>query len=106
MPAIPTPFTANDRIDIAAFERFCDLQIQANASALVVCGAVGEAPALDSGERRDLISAACRIASGRVPVIAGAGSNSTAHAIELSRMAQAAGADAVLSVVPYYSKPT
>lgn len=106
MPAVPTPFTANDSIDFAAFERFCDLQIRAGAAALVVCGTTGESPTLSDGEQRDLIRAAGHVARSRVPLIAGAGSNATAHAIALSRAAQKAGADALLSVVPYYNKPT
>jgi 4-hydroxy-tetrahydrodipicolinate synthase len=106
MPALPTPFTRDDSIDFAAFERFCELQIQAGATALVVCGTTGEAPTLSHAEHRDLAPAAVAVAGGRVPVIVGAGSNATAHAIELSRDAEAAGADALLSVVPYYNKPT
>jgi 4-hydroxy-tetrahydrodipicolinate synthase len=71
-----------------------------------VCGTTGEAPTLNPAEHRELIRVAVSVACSRVPVIAGAGSNSTAHAIELSRNAEAAGADALLSVVPYYNKPT
>jgi len=105
-PALPTPFTPDGLIDDTAFERFCALQIEHGATALVVCGTTGEAATLDSQEQVRLIQRAVRIAAGRVPVIAGAGSNSTRHAIELSREAEKAGADAVLSVVPYYNKPT
>jgi len=72
----------------------------------VVCGTTGEAPTLTPAEHRELIRIAVTVARGRVPVVAGAGSNATAHAIELSRDAEAAGADAILSVVPYYNKPT
>jgi 4-hydroxy-tetrahydrodipicolinate synthase len=104
-PAIPTPFNDDGAIDRAAFERFCDRQIQAGATALVVCGPTGEAPTLSPAEDGALIRIAVGVARGRVPVIAGAGSNSTAHAIELSRDAEAAGANAILSVVPYYNKP-
>ena len=106
-PALPTPFTTDlAEVDGAAFEHFCDLQIRAGATALVVCGTTGEAPTLRPAEHHVLVRIAVDVANGRVPVIAGAGSNSTAHAIELSRDAEAAGADAVLSVVPYYNKPT
>jgi len=104
-PAVPTPFDADDNIDAAAFERFCDLQIAEGATALVVCGTTGEAPTLTVAEHRKLIRIALEVAHSRVPVIAGAGSNATAHAIELSKDAEAAGADAILSVVPYYNKP-
>jgi len=106
MPAVPTPFTADDKIDVAAFEHFCNLQITVGATALVVCGTTGEAPTLSTEEQHTLIRAARNVTRGRVPVIAGAGSNATAHAIALSRTAKAAGADALLSVVPYYNKPT
>jgi len=106
MPAVPTPFTTEGTIDFAAFEHFCALQVAAGATALVVCGTTGEAPTLSAEEQRDLVRAARSVTRGRVPLIAGAGSNATAHAIALSRAAQAAGADALLSVVPYYNKPT
>ena len=105
-PALPTPFTDQGEVDGAAFEHFCDLQIRAGATALVVCGTTGEAPTLRPAEHHVLVRIAIDVAGGRVPVIAGAGSNSTAHAIELSKDAEAAGADAILSVVPYYNKPT
>ena len=105
-PALPTPFGDDGNIDIAAFEHLCDRQIRAGATALVVCGTTGEAPTLSPAEHETLIEIAVAIARGRVPVIAGAGSNSTAHAIELTQDAEAAGADAILSVVPYYNKPT
>jgi 4-hydroxy-tetrahydrodipicolinate synthase len=105
-PALPTPFGDDGNIDVAAFEQFCDRQLRAGATALVVCGTTGEAPTLSPAEHETLIEIAVAIARGRVPVIAGAGSNSTAHAIELTQDAEAAGADAILSVVPYYNKPT
>jgi 4-hydroxy-tetrahydrodipicolinate synthase len=104
-PALPTPFDADGKIDCAAFERLCDRQVAEGATALVVCGTTGEAPTLSPAEHRKLIWLAVKVARGRVPVIAGAGSNATAHAIELTRDAEAAGADAILSVVPYYNKP-
>jgi 4-hydroxy-tetrahydrodipicolinate synthase len=105
-PALPTPFNGSGEVDIAALERLCDRQIQHGASALVVCGTTGEAPNLSRAEHDTIVRIAVRAARGRIPVIAGAGSNSTSQAIELTRDAQAAGADAVLSVVPYYNKPT
>jgi 4-hydroxy-tetrahydrodipicolinate synthase len=105
-PALPTPFGDDGNIDAAVFEQLCDRQIRAGATALVVCGTTGEAPTLSPAEHETLIEIAVAIARGRVPVIAGAGSNSTAHAIELTQDAEAAGADAILSVVPYYNKPT
>jgi 4-hydroxy-tetrahydrodipicolinate synthase len=105
-PALPTPFTDQGELDGTAFEYFCDLQIRAGATALVVCGTTGEAPTLRPAEHHVLVRIAVDVADGRVPIIAGCGSNSTAHAIELSKDAEAAGADAILSVVPYYNKPT
>lgn len=105
-PAVPTPFGDDGSIDVVAFERFCDRQIREGATALVVCGTTGEAPTLAPGEHHVLVRAAVDVARGRVPVIAGAGSNSTSHAIEMTRDAEAGGADAILSVVPYYNKPT
>jgi 4-hydroxy-tetrahydrodipicolinate synthase len=105
-PALPTPFNAADEIDAVALERFCDRQIQQGASALVVCAATGEAPNLNRAEHNTIVRIAVNAARGRIPVIAGTGSNSTSQAIELSRDAEAAGADAILTVVPYYNKPT
>ena len=105
-PALPTPFGDDGNVDIAAFEQICDRQIRDGATALVVCGTTGKSPTLRPAEHSTLIQIAVGVARGRLPVIAGAGSNSTAHAIELSMDAEAAGADAVLSVVPYYNKPT
>ncbi len=106
MPALPTPFSDDDKIDYCAFKRLCALQIEHGATALVVCGTTGEAATLSLDEHGYLIHVAVAAARGRVPVIAGAGSNATAQAIELSRDADANGADAVLSVVPYYNNPT
>jgi 4-hydroxy-tetrahydrodipicolinate synthase len=105
-PALPTPFDQDGCIDTAAFARLCDLQVAHGATALVVCGTTGEAPTLGAEEHDDLIRVAVARVRGRIPVIAGAGANATAHAIALARSAQAAGADAILSVVPYYNKPT
>jgi len=105
-PALPTPFDADGAIDTASFENLCDQQIRAGATALVVCGTTGEAPTLRPAEHHVLVRIAVDVACGKVPVIAGAGSNSTAHAIDLAKDAEASGADAILSVVPYYNKPT
>ncbi len=102
---LPTPFDDADRIDLAAMEGLCERQIAAGASALVVCETAGEASTLSTAERDTIIRAAVETARGRACIIAGAGSNSTTQAIELTRRAKAAGADAVLSVVPYYNKP-
>jgi 4-hydroxy-tetrahydrodipicolinate synthase len=105
-PALPTPFTQDDRIDAEAFQRLCELQIAHGATALVVAGTTGEAPTLSPEEHTKLIRIAAAASQGRVPVIAGTGSSATSHAIESSREAEANGADAILSIVPYYNKPT
>lgn len=104
-PALPTPFRDDGCIDSAAFERLCDAQLREGATALVVCGTTGEAPTLRPAEHGLLVRIAVGVARGRIPAIAGAGSNSTAHAIALTKECEAAGADAILSVVPYYNKP-
>jgi|HubBroStandDraft_6_1064221.scaffolds.fasta_scaffold61746_2 4-hydroxy-tetrahydrodipicolinate synthase len=105
-PAIPTPFKPNGEVDIVALERYCDWQIKEGARALVVCGTTGEAPTLTEAEHDTIVRAAVAASRTRVPVIAGAGSNSTVHAQALARDAERAGADAILSVVPYYNRPT
>jgi 4-hydroxy-tetrahydrodipicolinate synthase len=105
IPDIPTPFDEAGEIDLAAFAGLCERQIQAGVSAIVVGETTGEFSTLTPSELDALIRTAARIAHGRVRVIAGAGSNSTSEAAERTRRAELAGADAVLSVVPYYNKP-
>jgi 4-hydroxy-tetrahydrodipicolinate synthase len=102
---LPTPFDDDDRIDLTAFAQLCERQIEAGASAIVVGETAGEASTLTAAEHDAIVRTAVEIAHGRARIIAGAGSNSTAQAIELTRRAEIAGADAVLSVVPYYNKP-
>lgn len=105
IPDLPTPFDETGTVDLAAFAKLCERPIEAGVSAIAVGDTGGEASTLTPGEHDSIVRAAAGIARGRVRVIAGAGSNSTSHAIELTRRAEAAGADAVLSVVPYYNKP-
>ena len=105
-PTLPTPFDDMGELDRAALERLCNRQIEEGASALIVCETTGEAPTLNRAEHDAIVRVAVAASHGRIPVIAGAGSNSTSQAIELAKDAEAAGADAVLSVVPYYNKPT
>jgi 4-hydroxy-tetrahydrodipicolinate synthase len=105
IPDMPTPFDAKGAIDLDTFQRLCIRQIEAGAPAIVVCETAGEASTLSPEEQSRLIRAAAEVARGHAHIIAGAGSNSTSQAIELTRQAEAAGADAVLSVVPYYNKP-
>ena len=104
IPALVTPFAAG-RVDHALFRDFVEWQIDQGSNALVPCGTTGEAATLTTDEHRQLIAATVEVARGRVPVIAGCGSNNTAHAIELTRNAKEAGADAALHVPPYYNRP-
>jgi len=105
IPDIPMPFDDNGGIDLAAFAGLCERQIRAGVSAILVSETGGEASTLSPAEQESIIRTAVEVAQGRVRVIAGAGSNSTSQAIELTQRAEAVGADAVLSVVPYYNKP-
>jgi 4-hydroxy-tetrahydrodipicolinate synthase len=102
---LPTPFDPSGKVDLNAFQGLCERQIEAGAPALVVCETAGEASTVSPAEQETIICAAVDVARGRARIIAGAGSNSTSQAIELTRRAEAAGADAVLSVVPYYNRP-
>lgn len=104
--ALITPMRADGTLDEAAFERHVDWQIASGSSAVVPTGTTGESPTLTHGEHRRLIDIAVRVAGGRVAVLAGTGSNSTAEAIATTRHAREAGADAALVVTPYYNKPT
>ena len=101
--ALITPFR-DGAVDFEAFGAILDHQLAAGISALVVCGTTGEASTMTEREQIDTVAFAVRHVSGRVPVIAGAGSNNTAHAIELSRECCRVGADALLVVTPYYNK--
>ena len=103
--ALITPFR-NGRLDEEAFRRFVDWQISEGTHGLVPAGTTGESPTLDYDEHKRVIELTVETAKGRVPVIAGTGSNSTAEAIELTEHAAKVGADAVLIVTPYYNKPT
>jgi 4-hydroxy-tetrahydrodipicolinate synthase len=105
MTALITPFK-NGKVDAAALRRQIEDQIKGGTSALIPCGTTGESPTLSHAEHKDVIAITVEAAAGRVPVIAGTGSNSTDEAIELTRFAKKAGAKASLSVVPYYNKPT
>ena len=103
--AIVTPLTA-DGIDYETFGRLIDWQIASGIAAIVVAGTTGEGSTLTDQEHRDAISFAVKKAAGRVPVIAGTGSNDCAYAIDLTKFACSAGADAMLVVTPYYNKAT
>ena len=103
--ALITPFT-NGRVDEAAFRNLVDFQIDNGTHGLVPVGTTGESPTLSHEEHDRVVEMCIDQAAGRVPVIAGAGSNSTAEAVRLAKHAAAAGADGVLIVSPYYNKPT
>ncbi|MBN9308985.1 MAG: 4-hydroxy-tetrahydrodipicolinate synthase [Devosia sp.] len=103
--ALITPF-ANGALDEKAFSRFVDWQVQEGSHGLVPVGTTGESPTVTHEEHRRLIEICVEVTARRVPVLAGAGSNSTDEAVALTRFAEDVGADAVLSVVPYYNKPT
>ncbi len=103
--ALITPFK-DGSLDEAAFRKLVEWQIDQGTHGLVPCGTTGESPTLTHDEHRRVIELCIEAAAGRVPVIAGTGSNSTAEAVALTRHAKAAGADGVLVVTPYYNKPT
>ena len=103
--ALITPFK-NGGLDEKGFKAFVDWQIKEGTEALVPCGTTGESPTLSHDEHHRVIELCLEVAKGRVPVIAGTGSNSTAEAIALTKHAKKAGADAALVVTPYYNKPT
>ncbi len=104
--ALITPMRSDGSVDEAAFSAFVDWQIQQGTNGIVPVGTTGESPTLSHDEHRRVVEIAVEVAAGRVPVLAGAGSNSTAEAIELTRHAKEAGADAALIVTPYYNKPS
>src|SRR5690349_14491651 len=104
--ALITPMREDGSIDERAYAELVDWQIREGTHAVVPVGTTGESPTLSHDEHRRVVEIALEVANGRVPVIAGAGSNSTEEAISLSRHAKEAGADATLVVTPYYNKPT
>jgi len=103
--ALITPFTENG-LDEAAFQSLVEWQIAEGTDGLVPCGTTGESPTLSHEEHHRVVELCIEVAKGKVPVIAGAGSNSTAEAIALAAHAKKVGADAILVVTPYYNKPT
>jgi len=104
IPALLTPFAAG-RVDHAIFRDFVEWQIDEGSNGLVPCGTTGESATLTTDEHKALVALAVELARGRIPVLAGCGSNNTAHAIELTRNALEVGADAALHVPPYYNRP-
>jgi 4-hydroxy-tetrahydrodipicolinate synthase len=104
--ALVTPFSTDGSLDEAALAKLVDWQIEEGVNFLVPCGTTGENPALTPDEHQRVVEITIRTANGRVPVLAGAGNNNTARAVELARQALDLGADGILTVTPYYNKPT
>lgn len=104
--AIVTPMHEDGSLDLPGMRRLVDFHVQEGTDAIVSVGTTGESPTVNVEEHHEIIRATVEQAAGRIPVIAGAGANSTAEAIDMTRFAKEVGADAVLSVVPYYNKPT
>jgi len=105
LTALITPFK-NGEVDAKAFQEFVEWQISEGSHGLVPCGTTGESPTLSHDEHKRVVELCIETAAGRVPVIAGAGSNSTAEAMSLAQHAKEAGADGILVVSPYYNKPS
>ena len=104
--ALVTPFTGDGAVDLPRMRALVDRQIAGGVKLLVPCGTTGERATMSDEEGRQVVAATIEAAKGRAKVVAGAGSNNTAHAIEQAREAQRLGADGVLIVAPYYNKPT
>jgi 4-hydroxy-tetrahydrodipicolinate synthase len=103
--ALVTPMHADGQVDFEALKRLVEFHIDNDTAGLVVVGTTGESATLTTEEHVRVVQSVVREAAGRIPVVAGAGSNCTAHAVELGRAMQASGADMLLSVAPYYNKP-
>lgn len=103
--ALVTPFKKG-RVDLDTFQQLVEWHIASGTHGLVPCGTTGETPTLSTEEHKSIIKACLEAANGKVPVIAGAGSNATDKAVDLARFAEKSGADGILVVTPYYNKPT
>ncbi|MGH8371920.1 MAG: dihydrodipicolinate synthase family protein, partial [Gammaproteobacteria bacterium] len=106
MVAIVTPMADDGRVDFDALDALVEWHIAEGTDAIVAVGTTGESATLEVPEHLQVIEHCIKIAAGRIPVIAGTGSNNTAHAIAMTRHAEELGADAALLVAPYYTKPT
>lgn len=102
--AIVTPF-AEGKVDLKSFAKLVDFQLSGGVDGLVVCGTTGEAATLSLAEKQEVIKEAVKLSAGKVPIIAGTGSNNTAQTIEVSKIAKELGVSAALVVAPYYNKP-
>ncbi len=105
IPALVTPFADDGSLDEAAFQRFVEWQIAEGSNGVVPVGTTGESPTLSHPEHRRIVELCVETVKGRVPVIAGAGSNNTDESVGLAKFAEEAGADGILCVTPYYNKP-
>ena len=105
IPALITPFKDGE-VDIKVFADFVEWQVANGSHGVVPCGTTGESPVLDDEEYRTIFATTMSVVKGRIPVIAGTGSNSTRKAIQLTKIAEECGVDAALIVVPYYNRPT
>ena len=105
LPALITPFI-NNKVDFESFYKIIDWSIKEGSHGFVPCGTTGESPTLSHNEHKKVIEECIRMVDSRVPIIAGAGSNSTEEAIDLAIHAEKSGANAALIVTPYYNKPT
>ena len=103
--ALVTPFDGDNRVDYTSLKRLIDFHVDQGSNGIVVAGTTGESATLARSEHIELIGRAVEFADGRLPIIAGTGSNSTAQTVELSRAVEDTGVDAYLIVVPYYNKP-
>jgi 4-hydroxy-tetrahydrodipicolinate synthase len=106
IPALVTPMRANGALDLDAWDRLLDFHAEQGSDGVVVAGTTGESPTLERDEHEELIRRARRRLDKRIPVIAGSGTSSTAKSVAMSKMAEQAGADALLVVTPYYNRPT
>ncbi|SDI13793.1 4-hydroxy-tetrahydrodipicolinate synthase [Propionivibrio dicarboxylicus] len=104
--ALITPMHEDGSLDLPGLRKLVDFHVQEGTDAIVVVGTTGESPTVDVDEHHELIKVVVEQTAGRIPVIAGTGANSTSEAIEMAEYAKVVGADATLSVVPYYNKPT
>ncbi|MBR3791518.1 MAG: 4-hydroxy-tetrahydrodipicolinate synthase [Clostridia bacterium] len=102
--ALVTPFDKNNKINYCVLEELIEMHISNKTDAIIVCGTTGEASVMDDDEHMSVVEFAVKKVNGRVPVIAGCGSNDTNHAVRFSKMSEELGADALLSVTPYYNK--
>lgn len=105
IPALITPF-ANGEVDVKAFADFVEWQVVSGSHGVVPCGTTGESPVLEDDDYKTIYATTVDVVKGRIPVIAGTGSNSTRKTIKMTQMARDCGADAALIVVPYYNRPT